>query len=454
MYIVMLGLSHGTAPVHVRERVAFAERDLPASLNRLFARPGIYEAAILSTCNRTEIYVVATDAARGRAEVGHFLMEDKGLDRQLLEDHCYAYDGRDAVVHLFRVAGGLESLIMGEGQILGQVKEAHALAQLHRTLGNVLDNLFKHAISAGKLVRSQTEISRGAVSVSSAAIALAKQELDGLQGKTILILGSGKMSELAAKQLLEDGVGRILVANRTIEAAEALAERFGGTAVPFHDLAGPLRAADLVICCTGAPHYVLEAPDLAAIGEVGRPRVFLDISMPRNIDPEVARLPGVRLYGLDDLQAVALANRAERQHCADEAALLLESEVGRFQTWLRSFRMSPTISSLRHKVEETRAQEFERFSAAALQRKFGSPLTPEQLRAVEELTRSITSKLLHGPTTELKGMAPVEQQQAASIVQHLFGLKVEEIGEHYLRKLRERTGNGECGLREVQAGDR
>ena len=435
MHVLMLGLSHASAPVEVRERVAFSGQGLAMGLSMMVSRPAILEGAILSTCNRTELYAVVSTPDEGREALRAFILEERNLPAEVFEEFFYFLEGDDAIRHLFRVSGGLESQILGEGQILSQVKDAQAAAQLHRTMGAVLDSLFRFAVTAGKRVRTETEISRGAVSVSSAAIELAQETLGGFDGKAILILGTGKMGELAAKQLPSYRFDKIYVANRTLESAQQLAERIGGEAVPFHAMQEALETVDMLVCSTGAPHYVLTPSEMAPVvaKRNGRPLLIVDVSVPRNIDPALGSLPGITVYDVDDLQSVAARNRMERQAVALEADGILEAEISHYQTWLKNFRMTPTISSFRNKAQDLREQELSRFWD-----KNAHTFTPEQRALVDAMTQALVNKFLHQPLTSLKGMNALQQHHHASALQTLFDLKVEDFQEHYLRRNGER----------------
>jgi glutamyl-tRNA reductase len=437
MEIVMLGLGHATAPVTVREQTTFSGSALALGLSRLMARGGVHEAVILSTCNRTEIYAVVDDGPAGLEAVTGFLCDEKGLDSDALAAYFQFRAGEAAVRHLFRVAAGLESQIVGESQILKQVKDAHAAAQLHRTTGSIIDTLFRFALMAGKRARTETEISCGAVSTSSAAIELANETLGSLEGRTALILGSGKMGELAARHLNAFGVSRLLVANRTVESAERLAEQLGGEAVAFTALHEVLGAVDVLFCCTGAPHHVLGVADLAPAVATrdAAPMLIVDLSVPRNVAPDVAGLPGVRLYDIDGLEVIANRNRAERGEAAREVALIVEDEMTGFSAWLKNFQMGSTIQSLNSKFNAIRETELERFLS-----KHGSRFDSAQQALLEQLTQALTNKFLHGPVSQLRDMTAMQQQQHAHTLVELFGLQVEDASERYQRRLRERRG--------------
>lgn len=437
MQIVMLGLGHATAPVTVRERTAFSGSSLALGLSGLMAQPGVYEAVILSTCNRAEIYAVVEDGAQGEAALLNCWANEKGLDATTLAEYTHYRRGEDAVRHLFRVAAGLESQILGESQILKQVKDAHAAAQLHRTTGTIMDSLFRFALMAGKRARTETEISCGAVSTSSAAIELAKETLGTLEGRTALIMGTGKMGELAARHLNALGITRMLVTNRTLETAEHLAAQLGGEAIPFTALHDVLDSVDLIFCCTGAPHHVLGAGDLAPAMALrpDKPMLVIDLSVPRNVAPEVGQVPGVLLYDIDGLEGIANRNRDERAEEARQVALLVEDEIAGFEDWVKNFQMGSTIASLNSKFNAIREDELARFFG-----KHGAQFSPEQQALLEQLAQGLTNKLLHGPVSHLRDLSAPQQQQHAHTLVELFGLQVEDATERYQRRLRERRG--------------
>lgn len=407
---------------------------LPGFLARLVSWPHVLEAVILSTCNRTEIYTVVETLPEGRQSLSGFLHGETGLPMATIEEHAEFVADQDAIDHLFRVAAGLESLVLGEGQILSQVKEAYHKALETGAAGVILDRLFRAAVTAGKRVRTETDIARGAVSVSSAAVELARQTFGDLTGASILLLGAGKMSELAAKLLSGYGLKEIVVANRTTESAEQLATKVGGRALAWIDLAPTLAQSDVILCCTGAPHYVLKASDLEPlITGRERPMVFIDISVPRNLDPDLRTLPGVQLYDIDDLQSVADRNRNERAGIVDEVLAILAEETAEFDAWAKNFKLTPMITSLRDRFGALRDLELQRFWG-----KHTEAFSPEQRAMVEEMTQALVNKILHQPTAELKRMSGPEQQRHASALKALFGLKVENLSDHYRRKITER----------------
>lgn len=438
MHILMLGLSFVSTPVEIRERAALSSKQLPQVLTELVMRPHLPEALILSTCNRTEIYAVSEHPEAARAILQDFTAQLTGLPVEELAAYTEWYEDQEVTDHLFRVAAGLESLVLGEGQILSQIKDAYGVALECGSAGVILDRVFRAALTAGKRVRTETDIARGAVSVSSAAVELARETLGQLHGKTILLLGAGKMSELAVKQLADEGVSRVVVANRTVESAHQVAKAVGGEVVPWIEVARAIGEADVVLCATGAPHHVITAADVASTLAARRdPVVFIDISVPRNIDPALRELPMAQLFDIDDLHAVAHRHRAERASIVDDVLAILGEELAEFQTWFGNFRLTPMITSLRGRIEAVRDVELQRFWA-----KNTESFSSDQRALVEEMAQALVNKILHQPTHELKHMNPLEQQRHAAALKALFGLKVETLDVHYRRKIDERRARG------------
>lgn len=419
MQIVLFGLSHDIADVSLRERAALTSRDAVEALSDILAQhEDIAEIAVLSTCNRTEFYAATEHPAQAREALAGFMAQRCGLPRETTDATCMWHVGDEAVGHLFRVAAGLKSQILGEGQILGQVRDAAKIAREAGALGPLLEALFRNAVSAGKRARSETAISQGSVSVGSAAVELAKDALGGLQGRTALLVGVGKIGELALKHLAAQGVTRIIVANRTLESAAELAQVVGGEAIPFFALKDAMAESDVVMVCTGAPHYILVGADFEPVASArgGRPLVMVDVSVPRNIDPEIGKLPGVSLFDIDDMKAVAERNRDERAFVVPVVENIIAEEMANWGAFLRSYQAAPFITGLRQKVEALRAQEFEAFA-----RDMAASLTPEQLAAVERLTQTLTAKFLHEPTVRLRAKGDQQSPHAAAICD-LFGL--------------------------------
>jgi glutamyl-tRNA reductase len=353
---------------------------------------------IVSTCNRVEMLAVLDSP---ETDLLGFLHQQFGLEPALLAPHIYRHYDQDAVRHLFRVAASLDSMVVGEPQILGQVKEAYAVARTAGTVGSELDHLLQTAFAAAKRVRTETEIGANSVSIASVAVELARKIFGSLQGRTVFLVGAGKMSELAARHLVQQGAGAILVTNRTQERARMLAEPFNGRVIPFEQLYEAASEADIVISSTGAPHPIFrrEHGQTFMHRRRNRPMFFIDIAVPRDVDPAVNQIEGIFVYDIDDLQQVAAAHIAERGREAGDAEALIASEVERFHQRRRAVNVAPAIVSLQHQAEETRQAEIKRVQA-----RLGS-LTDEQLAAVEALTRGLVNKFLHPPMQALKRAA-------------------------------------------------
>jgi glutamyl-tRNA reductase len=401
MKLLLTGLNHRTAPVEVRERLAFEEKTLPAELDNLRRQPGLIEGMILSTCNRVEVAVTADEQANAEEAVEGFLAASRKVDRRWVTPYLYRFDGSDAIRHLFRVASSLDSMVVGEPQILGQLKSAYALAKERGTVGGFLDLVMTRAFNVAKRVRSETEIGESAVSVSYAAVELAREIFGSLQGKSVLLVGAGKMAESAARHLRRAGVSEILVTNRTRERAAAMAEDFGGTVLDYDRFLGALPTVDIVLASSGAPHYIL-TPEImrAAMAKRRNQPVFLiDIAVPRNIDPKVNELDSVFLYDIDDLSRVVDTNLQGRVQTAQEAEEIIREEVERMMQRLKTREVAPTIVSLQEQFEIWRQGEIER------QRGRLGALTPQQEEAIDALTRGLVNKIAHGPIAELRRTA-------------------------------------------------
>jgi glutamyl-tRNA reductase len=396
--IVLVGLNHATAPVEVRERIAFANGQLEPALRRLVELEGVAEGAILSTCNRVEVIACGSHPDVVGAVLPRFLAEQHGVDERLLAGHLYVHVGREAVRHLFRVAASLDSMVVGEPQILGQLKTQYAAAAAAGASGNVLHRCFHKSFSVAKRVRSQTGIAEKAVSIGSAAVELACGIFDRLEDKTALLLGAGTMAELTARQLLAQGVGSIMVANRTFDRAIDVARELGGMPLPWEQFGRYLPLADLVVSAVGGDEYVVRP---AAVEEAmrerrHRPVFFIDLAVPRSVDPDVNALDGVYLYDVDDLQAVVAENRGARAEEAAKAETMIDAEVDAFWRWLTTLDAVPTIVALREKVEAIRQAEVARMLPAM------NLADPRQREVVERLTSAIVAKILHDPLTVLR----------------------------------------------------
>lgn len=398
MNIIVVGLSHHTAPLEIREKLAFDANAIECPLRELIAIPDVEEGLIVSTCNRVEVYAVARDIAAGIARIKRFLADFHSLPYDGVEPHLYGYHGENAVRHVFRVAASLDSLVVGEPQILGQIKAAYGYAAEYGTSGLILNRFLHKAFSVAKRVRTETRIASSAVSVAFAAVELAKKIFDELSDKTVLLIGAGEMGELAARHFLNAGARGVMVANRTFERGERLAEEFDGKAIRFEDLFDHLHKADIILSTTGAPHHIIGPHDL---GEVIRrrklrPMFFIDIAVPRDIDPAVNDLENVYLYNTDDLQGVVEYNLEQRRREAEKAEEIVSNEIGQFQGWLSSLQVVPTIVALRGSFEQIRRAELAKTLAA------WKDLPADGEKRLEALTSAIIAKLLHTPTSVLK----------------------------------------------------
>ena len=421
MHLVLVGLSHKTAPVDIREKLTFPTERQGEALSLLTGGNEVAEAVILSTCNRTEIYVVAATEDGGVESVIDFMAGYHSVDRHALTRYLYIAKGEAVVRHLFRVVASLDSMVVGEAQILHQVKEGYESAFEAGATGRAFNKLFRQSFEVGKRVRTETAIGESAVSISYAAVELARKVFDTLAGRTILILGAGKMSELTAKHLVGNGVGRVLVANRTFERAEEMAARFQGTAVPFDQLYDHVREADIVISSTAATEHVVTKHPLAkALRGRNRALFLIDIAVPRDIDPAVNSLPGVFLYDIDDLNGVVEANLEERMTEARRAEGIIDEEVAAFIGWLESMEVVPTVAAIRAKAEVIRQMELEK----ALKR---LELSEKELKTIDALTCAIVNKMLHGPTARLKQAAGGKEGYTyMEIARALYGLEDSE----------------------------
>ena len=400
MKLLLTGLSHKTAPVHMREKLAIPESELPNALNGL-RNLGASEAVILSTCNRVEIALTTADGQEPRAIIEGFLSSWQG-SATAFEGHLYRYEARDAIQHLFRVASSLDSMVVGEPQILGQLKNAYAVAKTEGSVGGLLEQVLTRAFGVAKRVRTETGIGQMAVSVSYAAVELARKIFGSLKGHAILIIGSGKMGELAAKHLHRSGATRIFVTNRTWERAQEMAAVFGGRAVDYREFGGMLHEVDIVIASSGAPHYILSREDMQRVitARKNKPMFLIDIAVPRNIDPAVNDVDGVFLYDVDDLEGVVNANLQERSKQAGQAESIVTEEVEHMLSRLKLEEVTPTIISLQGQLESIRLAEV----ARALRRM--PALDPEHRRLVEAqveaMTKSIINKIAHLPISALR----------------------------------------------------
>lgn len=401
MQLVLVGLSHRTAPLALRERMAFAGSELREALLALRAATELPECAILATCNRSEVYAAGDDSGWQERMV-EFLAVHAAVSPGHLQEHLYCFEGTPAVRHLFRVAGGLDSMVVGEAQVLAQVKNALQEAQAAGSAGPVIHGVFEQALRAGKRARSETEINRGAVSISLAAVQLAKQIFGRLNDRSVVVMGAGENSEQTAKLLLNEGVSRrVLVCNRTEERALQLAERIGGEVVPFDAFDGALTRADIVISSTGAPHPILRRDRVqqAMRARRGRPLFLIDIAVPRDIEPEVGGLNDVFLYNIDDLQTVVSRSLQARTSEVDRVEAIVEEEVLRFQAWSRGREIAPTIADLMRRAEALAAAELERAGGRL------AALPEPDRQVVAELLQRVTRRMLSHPIKHLREAA-------------------------------------------------
>ncbi len=410
MKLHITGVSHKTAPVAVRERLAFRPETLPAALADLKAREGVAEAVILSTCNRVEITLTTDDLSDPQAIVDSFLSDQKHLDSETITPHLYRHDGQDAIHHLFRVAASLDSMVVGEPQILGQLKTAYAAAKDCGSICGWMDSLMTRAFGVAKRVRSETGVGQMAVSISYAAVELARKIFGDLSSRKIMIVGAGKMSELAARHLRRSGASHVFVTNRTHERAVEMAALFQGTPVDYTRFVSMLPEVDIVITSSGAPHYILHKDEMQRViaARRNKPMFLIDIAVPRNIEPTVNDVDNVFLYDIDDLQEVVNSNLRERMKEADHAEVMVTEEVERMMARLKVAEVTPTIVGLQEQLEQIRAAEIEK-----MRHKCG-PLTPEMERAIEAMTRAIINKVAHGPISELRSHAG--QPEGAHVV--------------------------------------
>lgn len=421
MNILVVGLNHETAPVEVREKLAFDGPKLESGLSLMHGLSSVSEAIILSTCNRVEMYANVQDKEKATGEIKEFLTVFHDIKKEDLDRSLYIYNGSTAIKHVFRVASSLNSMVLGEPQILGQVKDAFEFALTKKSTGVVLNKLMKKAISVAKRVRTQTKIAENAVSISYAAVELARKIFTELSSSSFILLGAGEMAELAARHLMNSGVKDVVVANRTYERGIELAKEFSGRAVRFEDFLSELVHTDIVICSTGSPKYVLHKNEMMHIMKQRRNKqVFIiDISVPRNIDPDINHIDNVYLYDVDDLQGVVDANINERHKEADKAEIIISDEVDTFLKWQASLDTVPTVISLRNSAEAIKKLELEK-----LFNKLGS-IAASDKKAIEYMATAIVNKLIHPPTAALRD--DVEDRDILiATIKRLYGINGED----------------------------
>ena len=421
--IACLGVNHQTAPVEIREKLSFSG-DCLNPLVQIREMDGCDECCFLSTCNRVEVLLVAEPGRKTLDRVRDFLFSGSGISGEEAARYSYQYTGGEAVQHVFRVAASLDSMVLGEPQILGQLKDAYRLAMEHKATGAILHRLLSKSFSVAKRIRTETSIGSSAVSISYAAVQLARKILGDLTGKTVLLAGAGEMAELAAEHLLAHGIGKVVVANRTLERAVTLAQRFKGEAASLGELVARLAEADILISSTGAPDLILRREEMAPVmrQRYHRPIFLIDIAVPRDLDPGLNDLDNIYLYDIDDLQQVVEGNRQERRKEADRAESIVDEETIKFLQWLDKMELTPTIIELRRRAEALRDMELQRTLAALPE------LTPAQQKAVVAMGSALVNKMLHHPLLFLKNSGELEtRRHNLSLLRKIFGLD-DELG--------------------------
>ncbi|MEJ9211287.1 glutamyl-tRNA reductase [Bacillus smithii] len=437
MHIIVAGLHYKTAPVEIRERLTFDANDLDEALRTLKNKKSILESVILSTCNRTEIYAVVDQIHTGRYYIKEFLSEWFHIEMDEFAPFLFVYEEADAVEHLFKVTCGLDSMIVGETQILGQVRDSFLQAQRSEATGTIFNQLFKQAVTLAKKAHSKTEIGANAVSVSYAAVELAKKIFGNLNGKHVLILGAGKMGELALKNLQGSGATKVTVINRTFEKAASLAERFSGTAKELRELQCALLEADILISSTGSNDFVISKDMMSGVVNLrkGRPLFMVDIAVPRDIDPEIHELENVFLYDIDDLEGIVEANMAERKKAAEKIMIMIEEEISEFHEWLNMLGVVPVIAALRKKALAIQAETMK-----SLDRKLPD-LTDRERKIINKHTKSIINQLLKDPILQAKELAGQKgAKEKLEFFTKIFNIEEQVIAENQQKAEGVKTG--------------
>ncbi|MBT7522699.1 MAG: glutamyl-tRNA reductase [Nitrospina sp.] len=417
--LILVGVNHKTTPVEIREKLAFTKGKIEESVDRLLNFPDIIEHTILSTCNRVEIYARANGQNSAIQSIKQFICDFHGLSAVQLEEHFYSYSNEAAIEHLFRVSSSLDSMILGEAQILGQVKDAYSLAKDLRSTGLVLNQLFEKAFSIAKKVREETGIAERSVSISSAAVELAQKIFDDLENHTVMLVGTGEMAELSAKHLISYGVKTVYVTSRTYERAANLARTLNGSALDFEAFKNELYRADIVITSTSASRFIItkDMVEKAIHERKNKPIFFIDIAVPRDIEPDVNDLENVYLYDIDDLHVVVSANMKEREKESENAMHLISQEVNKFNNWLGTLDAVPTIVEIRKRVENIGNQEMERTLKKI------PHLSEEDKKIIYQMKNSMINKILHKPTIKLKQKTQSEDGHIyLKAIRHLFHL--------------------------------
>lgn len=429
MHILVVGLNYQTAPVEIRERLTFNPSQIGNAMKQLKDKKSILENIILSTCNRTEIYAVVDQIHTGRYYIKEFLSEWFNLDQQEFSPYLFIYEQEGAIEHLFKVTCGLNSMILGETQILGQVRSSFLTAQEEITIGTVFNQLFKQAITLAKRAHSETEIGANAVSVSYAAVELAKKVFGQLENKHVLVLGAGKMGELAIQNLHSNGARKITVINRTFVKAQDLASRFNGEAKSLNELECALIDADILISSTGSKDYVITKEMMVLIEKrrKGKPLFMVDIAVPRDLDPKIAELESIFLYDIDDLEGIVEANLQERKAAAEKILIIIEKEIVEFNQWVKMLGVVPIISALREKALSIQSETMQ-----SLERKLPH-LSERDIKVLNKHTKSIINQLLKDPILQAKELAAEKDaEQALGLFMKIFNIEVSE-SQHELK---------------------
>lgn len=424
MYLIAVGINHHTAPVEMREKLAFGKAGLDAVAEEIKQLPVLQGFVVISTCNRTEIYAAVNQIQEGLAVVSDFLCRKAELNQETGRQYFQRWTCYEVINHLFRVAAGLDSMILGETEILGQVRDAYDTACRLRTGNNIINTLFQEAIRVGKRVRTATGIDQHPASISYAAVELIRQTLGEIQGRTVMIIGAGETGELTLKHLVYHGVSTVLVSNRSFPRAEALAQIYGGEAIRYDLLFSQLPRADIVISCTAATHFVITAEKVrrTVAARNGRPLFFIDIAVPRDIEPDAGSLPGVFLYDIDDLEQVVLEHMGERKKAAQIAEEIIKEAVDEFLKWLSSLSVIPTIRALQQRAEQLKEEELRTY----LQRM--GKLDPNKEKLIRSLANSLLNKFLHIPIVRLKEYAGEHEGHLYSkVLENLFDLSSETV---------------------------
>lgn len=432
MHTLVVGVNYRSAPVEIREKLSFIESELPQAMQALKEQKSILENVIVSTCNRTEIYAVVDQLHTGRYYVKQFLADYFGLSQEAFSQYLFVHEQEEAVEHLFRVTAGIDSMVLGETQILGQVRNSFLAGQENGTTGTVFNQLFKQAVTLAKRAHSETAIGENAVSVSYAAVELGKKIFGTLKNKRVVILGAGKMGELAIKNLQGSGADNVTVINRTFEKAEALAEKFNGRAVPMNQLQCALLEADILISSTGATDYVIDYELMQFVEKLrkGKPLFMVDIAVPRDVDPRISELSNVFLYDIDDMQGIVEANLAERERAAGEIMTMVNHEAQQFNDWLTTLGVVPVISALRQKALTIQAE-----TMASIENKMPD-LTDREKKILNKHTKSIINQLLKEPILQAKEMAGApKSREQLELFQQIFGIE-EDVQEEIVKQMK------------------